>query len=151
MHRLRLVSATLPDGLHFNGSGSARLARGRRQTERLRANDTRHGANVCERATAPRPPPTTQDQRASAVAAAIARAQQRRGTCSAMNPAKRRAIYETLRALNPNPTTELLYTTPFELLVAVVLSAQATDKGVNAATRALFRDRQHSASAAQAR
>ena len=46
-----------------------------------------------------------------------------------MNPAKRRAIYETLRALNPNPTTELLYTTPFELLVAVVLSAQATDKG----------------------
>ncbi len=56
-----------------------------------------------------------------------------------MNPAKRRAIYETLRALNPNPTTELLYTTPFELLVAVVLSAQATDKGVNAATRVLFK------------
>jgi endonuclease-3 len=57
----------------------------------------------------------------------------------AMNPAKRRAIYETLRALNPNPTTELLYTTPFELLVAVVLSAQATDKGVNTATRVLFK------------
>ncbi|HVG05000.1 MAG TPA: endonuclease III, partial [Burkholderiaceae bacterium] len=56
-----------------------------------------------------------------------------------MNPAKRRAIYETFRALNPNPTTELLYTTPFELLVAVVLSAQATDKGVNAATRVLFK------------
>jgi endonuclease III len=56
-----------------------------------------------------------------------------------MNPAKRRAIYETLRALNPSPTTELLYTTPFELLVAVVLSAQATDKGVNAATRVLFK------------
>ncbi|HVE89446.1 MAG TPA: endonuclease III, partial [Burkholderiaceae bacterium] len=56
-----------------------------------------------------------------------------------MNPAKRRAIYETLRALNPNPATELLYTTPFELLVAVVLSAQATDKGVNAATRVLFK------------
>ena len=56
-----------------------------------------------------------------------------------MNPAKRRAIYETLRALNPNPTTELLYTTPYELLVAVVLSAQATDRGVNAATRVLFK------------
>ena len=56
-----------------------------------------------------------------------------------MNPAKRRAIYETFRALNPSPTTELLYTTPFELLVAVVLSAQATDKGVNTATRVLFK------------
>lgn len=56
-----------------------------------------------------------------------------------MNPAKRRAIYEALRAANPSPTTELLYTTPYELLVAVVLSAQATDKGVNAATRVLFK------------
>jgi endonuclease-3 len=56
-----------------------------------------------------------------------------------MNPAKRRAIYETLRALNPHPTTELEYTSPFELLVAVVLSAQATDKSVNAATRALYK------------
>jgi endonuclease III len=55
-----------------------------------------------------------------------------------MNPAKRRAIYETLRALNPHPTTELEYSSPFELLVAVVLSAQATDKSVNAATRALY-------------
>ena len=45
-----------------------------------------------------------------------------------MNPAKRREIYERFRAANPNPTTELKYTTPFELLVAVVLSAQATDK-----------------------
>jgi endonuclease-3 len=55
-----------------------------------------------------------------------------------MNPAKRRAIYETLRALNPHPTTELEYSTPFELLVAVVLSAQATDRSVNLATRTLF-------------
>ncbi|MGH8664638.1 MAG: endonuclease III [Burkholderiales bacterium] len=55
-----------------------------------------------------------------------------------MNPAKRRAIFERLRAANPNPTTELEYSTPFELLVAVVLSAQATDKGVNLATRKLF-------------
>ena len=55
-----------------------------------------------------------------------------------MNPAKRRAIYETLRQLNPHPTTELEFATPFELLVAVILSAQATDKGVNLATRKLF-------------
>jgi len=56
-----------------------------------------------------------------------------------MNPAKRRAIYETLRKLNPHPATELEFSTPFELLVAVVLSAQATDKSVNAATRVLYK------------
>ena len=55
-----------------------------------------------------------------------------------MNPAKRRAIFERLRAANPHPTTELAYRTPFELLVAVVLSAQATDKSVNKATARLF-------------
>jgi endonuclease-3 len=56
-----------------------------------------------------------------------------------MNPAKRRAIFEKLRDDNPHPTTELEYSTPFELLVAVVLSAQATDKSVNLATRGLFK------------
>ena len=56
-----------------------------------------------------------------------------------MNPAKRRAIYERLRSLNPHPTTELEYATPFQLLVAVVLSAQATDRSVNLATPALFK------------
>jgi endonuclease-3 len=55
-----------------------------------------------------------------------------------VNPAKRRAIYERFREANPNPKTELDYTTPFELLVAVVLSAQATDKSVNKATARLF-------------
>jgi endonuclease-3 len=55
-----------------------------------------------------------------------------------MNPQKRREIYRRLQAANPNPTTELEYRTPFELLVAVVLSAQATDKSVNLATRRLF-------------
>ena len=55
-----------------------------------------------------------------------------------VNPQKRRAIFERLRSANPNPTTELEYSTPFELLVAVVLSAQATDKSVNLATRKLF-------------
>lgn len=55
-----------------------------------------------------------------------------------MNPAKRHEIFSRLRELNPHPTTELEYKTPFELLVAVILSAQATDKGVNLATRKLF-------------
>jgi len=55
-----------------------------------------------------------------------------------MNPQKRRQIFERLRADNPQPTTELNYTTPFELLIAVILSAQATDKGVNKATAKLF-------------
>lgn len=55
-----------------------------------------------------------------------------------MNNAKRREIYARLQAANPAPTTELNYGTPFELLVAVVLSAQATDKGVNRATARLF-------------
>ena len=56
-----------------------------------------------------------------------------------MNPAKRREIFRRFRAANPSPTTELEYGSPFELLVAVVLSAQATDAGVNKATPALFR------------
>ena len=55
-----------------------------------------------------------------------------------MNPEKRRAIFERFRAANPHPKTELAYRTPYELLVAVVLSAQATDKSVNAATAKLF-------------
>jgi endonuclease III len=55
-----------------------------------------------------------------------------------VNKEKRQAIFERLQAANPHPTTELNYTTPFELLVAVTLSAQATDKGVNKATEKLF-------------
>ncbi len=55
-----------------------------------------------------------------------------------MNQAKRAEIFRRLQSIDPHPTTELLYHTPFELLVAVVLSAQATDKGVNLATRKLF-------------
>jgi len=55
-----------------------------------------------------------------------------------LNPQKRRAIFERLRAANPDPRSELEHQTPFELLVAVVLSAQATDKGVNKATEKLF-------------
>jgi endonuclease-3 len=56
-----------------------------------------------------------------------------------MNDAKRREMFARLRAANPTPRTELIYQSPFELLVAVILSAQATDKSVNKATAALFR------------
>src|SRR5262245_26145596 len=55
-----------------------------------------------------------------------------------MNPKKRREIFERLRGANPNPRSELEYRSPYELLVAVVLSAQATDKSVNKATEKLF-------------
>lgn len=55
-----------------------------------------------------------------------------------MNAAKRREIFLRLQAVNPHPTTELEHASPFELLVAVILSAQATDKSVNLATRELF-------------
>ncbi len=55
-----------------------------------------------------------------------------------MNPVKRSEIYTRLKTANPAPTTELVYQTPFELLVSVVLSAQATDVSVNKATAKLF-------------
>jgi len=56
-----------------------------------------------------------------------------------MTPARRRELFERLRRANPAPATELRYSTPFELLVAVILSAQSTDKGVNKATEKLFK------------
>jgi endonuclease-3 len=55
-----------------------------------------------------------------------------------MNPEKRQQIFERFRAAEPHPKSELAYRTPYELLVAVVLSAQATDKSVNLATAKLF-------------
>ena len=56
-----------------------------------------------------------------------------------MNPHKRGEIFSRLRSENPSPTTELHYSTVFELLIAVILSAQATDKSVNKATEQLFK------------
>jgi endonuclease III len=56
-----------------------------------------------------------------------------------VNPQKRQAIFARFRAANPQPRTELIYASAFELLVAVILSAQATDKSVNKATAGLFR------------
>jgi endonuclease-3 len=55
-----------------------------------------------------------------------------------MNPSKRRAIFETLQSLNPHPTTELEHESPFELLISVMLSAQATDVSVNKAMRRMY-------------
>ncbi len=55
-----------------------------------------------------------------------------------MTPERRAELFRRLRAANPHPRSELVYSTPFELLVAVILSAQATDKGVNKATAVLF-------------
>jgi len=55
-----------------------------------------------------------------------------------MNPQKRFKIFEVLSKATPHPTTELIYQTPFQLLIAVILSAQATDKSVNKATLLLF-------------
>ena len=55
-----------------------------------------------------------------------------------MNKNKRAEIFQKLKAQNPEPTTELNYSSPFELLIAVVLSAQATDVGVNKATKKLY-------------
>jgi endonuclease-3 len=56
-----------------------------------------------------------------------------------MNAQKRREIFTRFQSFNPHPTTELVYSNSFELLVAVILSAQATDKSVNLATKELFR------------
>ena len=56
-----------------------------------------------------------------------------------MNRARRQEIFTRLRDANPEPTTELLYGNPFQLLIAVILSAQSTDVGVNKATRALYK------------
>jgi endonuclease III len=55
-----------------------------------------------------------------------------------VNPAKREAMFALFKERNPTPSTELEYSSPFELLAAVLLSAQATDKSVNIATRKLF-------------
>jgi len=56
-----------------------------------------------------------------------------------MKPANRRELFARLAELNPNPTTELIHHSPFELLISVILSAQATDVGVNKATRKLYK------------
>ncbi len=68
----------------------------------------------------------------------MARVLKRAGKASLLSQAQISELFSRLRELNPKPVTELEYSTPFELLVAVTLSAQATDVGVNKATRRLF-------------
>ncbi len=70
--------------------------------------------------------------------AVAGRARRARPSQAALGPAARRKLFERLRAANPRPATELIYRSPYQLLVAVILSAQATDRSVNQATRRLF-------------
>ena len=83
---------------------------------------------------------TTMSKKITAKKAATKRAVRKapRRKLTLLTPAEIVEMFSRLRELNPKPTTELEYTTPFELLVAVVLSAQATDVGVNKATRRLY-------------
>ncbi len=91
------------------------------------------------------PPPQLSDTKKKTVSKAlkkpaskVAATKRRSPTTSRMSAEDIRTAFERWRELNPHPTTELEFSTPFELLVAVVLSAQATDVGVNKATRRLF-------------
>lgn len=77
------------------------------------------------------------DRRADARARALSAKSEIQGG-SSMNAAKRQLFFQRLAALDPHPVTELAYASPFELLTAVLLSAQATDVGVNKATKRLF-------------
>ena len=108
-------------------------------------------ASACPRAGRPSRPPSAADNRrryelhrARLLAAARERAQllaerKRSAHPVAMTPQHVRQIFSHLQQDNPHPRSELLFDSPFELLIAVILSAQATDKGVNLATRELFR------------
>src|SRR6266852_1574161 len=124
VHRLRAVPASLPPRLHRHDHGQRRL--GRRP----------QGGGEATR-TAPQAAP-----RAAGIRLAGERSPRSHlrgaGAQKAMNPATRREIFRRFQAANPNPTTELRYRTLYELLVAVVLSAQATDKSVNQASAVLF-------------
>jgi endonuclease-3 len=139
---MRTVPAALPGGLHRDAAGARRQALDgggceRRQTAWRKTQST-HPA---------RGRATNAHRRGRARGAALggcrgagasARAARREVRSEIVNPAKRNAIFTRLRELNPHPTTELRHSTPYQLLVAVVLSAQATDKSVNAATQHLF-------------
>src|SRR5712691_7188614 len=146
--RVRPVPSALPRGLHSDGPRS----RCRRDLGAVpsgcRARALRE-APVAARARAPGA------RRAPGGAGAQGERRSRRGEkacdhpgrdrtragakAAGVNPQRRRKIFERLRSANPHPTTELAHRTPFELLVSVVLSAQATDKSVNLATEKLYR------------
>ena len=146
LHRLRTLPAAVSGRLHRHDGRSARVDRGRRRGRahavsiaQFAARATRRQAHVA---------PGRQGNVARAECDARHAPEDGRGgprpsprppgSGQPVNPAKRRAIYERLRQQNPHPRSELSYRTPFELLIAVVLSAQATDKSVNLATAKLF-------------
>src|SRR6266581_2800504 len=144
--RMRPVPSALPRGLHSDGARS----RCRRDLGAVpsgcRARALRE-APVAARARAPgarRAPGGAGGERRSRCGEKACdhpgRDRTRAGAKAAgVNPQRRRKIFERLRSANPHPTTELAHRTPFELLVSVVLSAQATDKSVNLATEKLYR------------
>src|SRR3989475_4861391 len=124
VHRLCAVPASLPRRLHRHDPGKRRLDRrpqGGGEATRKAPQAAPRAAGV--RFAAEKSPRS--DRRGA-------------GAQTAMNAEKRREIFRRFQAANPNPTTELRYRTPYELLVAVVLSAQATDKSVNQASAVLF-------------
>src|SRR6266705_2780363 len=146
--RLRSLRPALSRGLHRDGArnrrrcpmGSAPRRRGARAL-RAQAHATGARASRAHRA-ARRARSQSENGSGRGGAARYHPGGHRTGAgakIAAMSPKKRRKIFERLRSANPNPTTELAYRTPFELLVSVVLSAQATDKSVNLATEKLYR------------
>src|SRR5690606_7437512 len=114
------------------GRGAARAAPGRRRAGRRSAQG--RAAPRRRRGSGPGPP-ARRGWRAVRTLPVVA-PRRRRGR--QMTRAEIEEMFRRLSELNPNPTTELEYSTPFELLIAVILSAQATDVGVNKATRRLF-------------
>src|SRR5260221_2527361 len=148
LFRLGPVRSPMPGGLHRHGDRDARRChlgpgpRGRGPGA-LRAARRAPGARAAGTRRAPGSPVAQGERRSRRREEARdhpGRDRTRAGQKAAhVNPQKRRKIFERLRSANPHPTTELAYRTPFELLVSVVLSAQATDKSVNAATEKLYR------------
>src|SRR5690348_11330989 len=123
VHRLRALPAALPGRLHRHVAARERMDAG----VAPRGRRARHT-----------PAQATGKERSALAWRGRAQGNPRCAPRAQMNPQKRRQIYERFRAANPYPTTELKYRTPYELLVAVVLSAQATDKSVNQASGPLF-------------
>src|SRR5690606_30096568 len=114
-------------------SGARPAARPRAPASPATTGRTRLGGAAASRPGPGRPGPQARGQRGGDAPGARAA-----GEVPTMNRERRTEICQRLQALNRHPTTELDYATPFELLVAVTLSAQATDRSVNLATKRLF-------------
>src|SRR2546421_6399941 len=146
--RMRPVRRALPRGLHSHGARDGRRCDlghgpGARSPRALRAQMHATGARAGRAHRAARRARAQSEigsGRGEKARDHPGRDRTRAGAKAAnVNPQKRRKIFERLRSANPHPTSELAHRTPFELLVSVVLSAQATDKSVNLATEKLYR------------